>query len=183
MKRFLKRYLPLLLSLAAVFAIVGSTYAYLVATDNEIINSFKFAGVDTSTHEEMNEEFQKEVWFTNDNVSAVYIRARVLVSTGDVGATVKYDNTQPAANEISVIWNNTNWEFRDGWFYYTQVLPGKAETDTTSPTTAPLLYRVIVGDGVDTTKSFEVDVYEESVLTSATGAVDIGNAIAAFGTA
>lgn len=170
MKRFLKRYLLLILSLAAVFTIVGSTYAYLIATDNEIINSFKFAQVDTSTHEKTDDYNQKEVTFSNDGISSVYIRARVLVSMSDAEAvSVKY-NAEPDANGISIMWNSTNWEWdKNGeWFYYKGILAGKPEGSTEpGQVTEPLITEVRVGSEVDQSAKFEVEVYQESVIASA----------------
>lgn len=184
MKQFLKKNMLLILSLALVFALVGSTYAYLAATDSKIINSFKLAQIDTKITEEAGDNGRKEVSVTNKDVSSVYVRARVLVSAGEVGAEkINFEAktaSQPAAKEITVEYNSTDWWY-DGsdWFYYQTVLPGKA-ADGTMYSTEPVIYRVLVGDGVDTTKNFEVEVYQESVLTSATDYVQ-KNAEAAFG--
>lgn len=187
MKWIFKQYKVLIFSLLAVVALVGGTFAYLVASDSPVLNSFRFAKVDTSTHEETGENGKKEVTFRNNDISSVYVRARVVVSGSDIGATnVEYVTSPPetlAANTIYVVYNGdaTQWlkpENNDDWFYYQKILPGKAD-DGTTHATPPLITKVLVGSGVDTTKSFEVDVYEESVLTSETQ-YDQAKAQAAF---
>jgi len=181
MKRFLKKNILLILSLALVFALVGSTYAYLVASDGQIINRFKLARIDTSIKEQTGDYGVKKVSIQNDDISSVYVRARVLVSAGDVGAYfdpttgfVDYDMAAPDDTSIHVWYNSTDWAYDSatGWFYYLHVLPGK--TDGSTPATPELIYKVIVGGQVqpapENAQSFEVDVYEESVLTSDTSA-------------
>ena len=187
MKRFLKNNMFLLLSLALVFALVGSTYAYLVATDSQIINSFRFAKVDTHINEKTGNYGMKEVTIENDDISSVYVRARVLVSAGDVGAEfggVVGDSEPRYDNKVYVQYNSGDWYYDEasGWFYYLHVLPGTSEGNT-PPTTQPLIHKVIVGTQVtpEENSSFEVDVYEESVLTSNTSAnVDAATVMAAF---
>lgn len=183
MIRFLKKYKLLFLSLLIVVAFVGSTYAYLVATDNQIVNSFKFAKVDTSIEEDVGGGGKKVVTIQNKEISSVYVRARVLISGGDAGvpdAAVNFvtEESIPEGNAINVVWNSSKWE-RDGdWFYYEGILQGKAD-DGTTYATEPLITKVCVGNGVDTGSSFEVDVYQESILTSDTSYFD-GAAKAAF---
>lgn len=187
MKRFLKNNMFLLLSLALVFALVGSTYAYLVATDSQIINSFRFAKVDTHINEQTGSGGIKEVTIQNDDISSVYVRARVLVSAGDVGAQFGAfvgDSEPRDDNKVYVQYNSAAWYYDkdSGWFYYLHVLPGTSE-GITEPTTEPLIHKVIVGAQVtpEENSSFEVDVYEESVLTSDTSAnVDAAIVMAAF---
>ncbi len=191
MKRFLKNNILLILSLVMVAALVGSTYAYLAATDSQIINKFKLAQIDTSVKEQVGDAGMKVVQIQNDDISSVYVRARVLVSGGDVGAYfdpstgfITGEIPQPADNSIHVVYNSTDWGYSDGWFYYLHVLPGKSDTNP-MPATEPLITKVIVGSLVQppedgSSKSFEVDVYEESVLTSATGDVDPSIAKATF---
>lgn len=183
MKRFLKKYKLLFLSLLILFAFVGSTYAYLVATDSPVLNSFKLAKVDTKLEEDPGPDGKKVVTIQNKNVSSVYVRARVLVSGADVGVPdnkIVYDGSEPA-DGISVDWNSTDWIKVGDWFYYQHVLPGHPEGSTDPyPETKPLIYRIVVGSQVDTSHSFEVDVYQESVLTSATD-YDQATAEAKFG--
>lgn len=185
MKRLWKRYKLLILTLLVLTLFVGSTYAYLVATDSQIINTFTFAQIDTGIDESI-EASKKEVVITNTGKSSVYVRARVLVSGADVGVPagsivfkegVPTEGTQaPPGNEIHVYYNNSEQWVEDGdWYYYNGVL-AKGES------TPPLIYAVYVGTGVKVPdgSSFEVDVYEESVLTSA-DSFNIGAAKAAFG--
>lgn len=183
MKKFLKKNMLLFLSLALVAALVGGTYAYLVASDSPVINQFKLAHIDTHITENNGPDGKKEVTVGNKDVSSVYVRARVLVSGGEIGAAPASFEAQPAAqpagNGITVEYNGESWHYDGDWFYYKGILPG-VDADGTQHTTPPVIYRVLVGSEVDTDKSFEVEVYQESVLTSAE-TFDLGNAIAAFG--
>lgn len=175
MKKFIKKSKFLLLGLLVVAAFVGSTFAYLRATDTQIVNTFKFAKVETSIDEETEDTTPdntatKLVKIQNNEVSPVFVRARVVVSGADAGvATVNYVTSAEAAvtegNVINVVYNSANWLMKDGWFYYQAVLDGKPENGI-APQTEALITSVIVGNGVDTSLSFEVDIYEESVLTS-----------------
>ena len=187
MKKFIKKSKFLLLGLLVVAAFVGSTFAYLRATDTQIVNTFKFAKVETSIDEETGDTTPdntatKLVKIKNNEVSPVFVRARVVVSGADAGvATVNYVASEAAVtkvgNVINVVYNSNDWLMKDGWFYYQAVLPG-AE-DGTYPETAALITSVIVGDGVDKSLSFEVDIYEESILTSGRDTT-VEAAIAAF---
>jgi len=182
MKKFLKKNMLLILSLVLVFALVGGTYAYLAASDSPVINQFRLAHIDTHITEKNGPNGQKEVTVGNKDVSSVYVRARVLVSGGEIGAAPASFEAQPAAqpagNGITVEYNDQNWYYDGDWFYYRGILPGVDASGQHE--TPPVIYRVLVGSEVDTSKSFEVEVYQESVLTSAE-TFDLNNAIAAFG--
>ena len=182
MKWFFKQHKILLLSLLAVFAVVGTTVALLVATDTQVTNSFQFAKIDTSITEETGHPNEKLVKIQNDDISSVYVRARVVVSGADVGvAKVEYVTAQPDTLEpdtIYVVYNAQGWDKSGEWFYYKGILPGKQEGQN-APETPALMTQVFAGADVDSTHTFEVDVYQESVLTSKTDYV-LAEAQAAF---
>lgn len=174
MKKCIKKYVFLLLSLLILTAFVGSTYAFLQASDTHIVNTFNFAKVETSIDEETGDPTpdntaSKLVKIQNNEVSPVFVRARVVVSGADAKVeTVNYVTQEADAvkegSVINVVYNSADWLMKDGWFYYQAVLPGAA--NGTRPQTEALITAVVVGDGVDRSLTFEVDVYEESVLTS-----------------
>ena len=90
MKKFIKKSKFLLLGLLVVAAFVGSTFAYLRATDTQIVNTFKFAKVETSIDEKTEDTSPdntatKLVKIQNNEVSPVFVRARVVVSGADAG--------------------------------------------------------------------------------------------------
>jgi len=179
MKRLWKRYKLLILTLLVLTLFVGSTYAYLVAYDTQIINTFKFAKIDTNITEEVGAT-KKKATIQNTGESPVYVRAQVLVSAADVGVPAENVNFKPVSqapdpettqapsgNVIYIYCNQTEsqWKWEsDGWCYYNGVLQPGAST-------APLIYAVYVGTGVQVPDgaTFEVDIYEESILTSDTG--------------
>lgn len=174
MKHIFNKFKILLLSLLVLVALVGSTYAYLIATHSDLINTFKMAGVDTHITEKTENPNQKEVQIENKDISSVYVRARVVVSGADVGVTnIEYVPNEPKTldpNTIYVVYNGDTTEWvrsgteNDDWFYYKKILPGKTETGAAS-STSNLITKVLVGADVPHTP-FEVDVYQESVLTS-----------------
>ena len=176
MKTFFKKYKILLIGLLLVFALVGGTLAYMSATDTSITNIFSFAKVDTGIEEDTGDDTpdqtaNKVVTIQNNEVSPVYVRSRVLASGADADVVnieyVPAVPSSPEANTIYIVYNNVNWVQNGEWFYYQGILPGKAEDGATHQTEA-LITSVVVGDEVDKTLNFEVDIYEESVLTGNT---------------
>lgn len=160
-----KPMIRILLSLLLVVVVaVGGTFAYLMATDSPLLNTFTLAEVETNVEEpSTGTESTKNAGVKNTGKSPVYVRARVVVSgIKPDQLEIKYDGTGA--------WQNGN----DGFYYYASILqPGQA-TDT------PLFSGVDVASSVGQDVTFSVDVYQESVLAPADGDWTIEAAQAAF---
>ena len=156
-----------LLSLLLVAALcVGGTLAYLKASDSPVTNTFTLADIHTHIEEDKggNEE-SKKVSLTNPSTSTgpVWIRARVLVSSGT--AAVNFVAAAPetkAENTIYVVigsgWTKND---TDGYYYYNNLVAVNGKT-------TPLVNGVYAGAGVDA-GTFDVIVSGEAVLGSSGG--------------
>ena len=155
-----------LLSLLLVAALcVGGTLAYLKASDSPVTNTFTLADIHTHIEEgEGGNEKSKVVSLTNPSTSTgpVWIRARVLVSSGT--AAVNFVTAAPetkAENTIYVVIGSDWTKGTDGYYYYKNLV-------AVNGTTTPLVNGVYAGAGVDA-GTFDVIVSGEAVLGSAGG--------------
>ena len=165
---------PLIKTLLSVLllavALVGSTVAYLTAADTPATNTFRLAQVSTEIEETGNTSKNKLAVVENTGKSPVYVRAKVLISSGD--ASVKED--------MFKFTYGSDWEEgEDGFYYYKQVLPGVGEDGKILETT-PLFTGIEVDGNVPSTAVFSVDVYQESVLAPGGESYTLERAQAAF---
>lgn len=153
-----------LLSLLLVAALcVGGTLAYLKASDSPVTNTFTLADIHTHIEEDKGgNEQSKVVSLTNPSTSTgpVWIRARVLVSSGT--AAVNFVAAAPetkAENTIYVV-IGSDWTKNDtdGYYYYKNLVAVNGKT-------TPLVNGVYAGAGVDA-GTFDVIVSGEAVLGS-----------------
>ena len=155
-----------LLSLLLVAALcVGGTLAYLMASDSPVTNTFTLADIHTHIEEgEGGNEQSKVVSLTNPSTSTgpVWIRARVLVSSGT--AAVNFVAAAPetkAENTIYVVIGSDWTPETDGYYYYNNLVAVNGKT-------TELVNGVYAGAGVDA-GTFDVIVSGEAVLGSAGG--------------
>lgn len=167
MKKIFSLKSKLLVSLLAVALVVGvgTTIAYLQATTGLLTNTFAMAEVDTEIGEDITDG-NKTVTIENKGDSAVYVRARILVS--GVNPDDVSINSEPVENVgkdkvVLVIPQNKGWAqvdkdalFNGEFIYYNSKLESGAFT-------GELLQKVQVGDKVDLSH-FSVTITHESVL-------------------
>lgn len=155
-----------LLSLLLVAALcVGGTLAYLKASDSPVTNTFTLADIHTHIEEDKggNEESKVVSLKNNNSTGPVWIRARVLVSSGT--AAVNFVAAAPetkAENTIYVV-IGSDWTKNDtdGYYYYKNLVAVNGKT-------TPLVNGVYAGAGVDA-GTFDVIVSGEAVLGSVGG--------------
>lgn len=155
----------LLSILLVAVVLVGGTLAYLMATDSPVLNTFTLAKVETNIEEpEHDTAANKTASVKNAGESAVYVRAKVLISSGDAGVTEdKFHFTY-----------SSDWESgSDGFYYYKGILQPDASTGA-------LFTGVKVDENVPKEATFSVDVYQESVLAPADGTYSLKAAQDAF---
>lgn len=154
-----KPIIRILLSLLLVAVVaVGGTFAYLMATDSPLLNTFTLAEVETNIEESGSTSADKSAVVKNTGKSPVYVRARVVVSgiAPDL-LDVKY--------HTSAINGETVWQDgEDGYYYYKAILQADPANP---PTTTALFTGVDVDFSVGPEVTFSVDVYQESVLAPA----------------
>lgn len=170
----------LLSVLLVTVALVGGTLAYLVASDDPIINTFKLANVDTEIDEPGDGNAStKTPWVKNTGESTVFVRAKAVVVTGDGSSVpvteadlrINYNNAgyhKPASGGNS--WEDKDgvcWMYGgDGWYYYNRTL---AKNDITEP----LFDGVeVTNTELDETANFDIYVYHESVIVGPNEATD-----------
>lgn len=155
-----KRMIQVLLSVLLVAVIVvGGTVAYLVASDNPVVNRFSFINVDTDIDEPDSDKPQdKAPTVKNNGDSTVFVRAKVIVTpapgytdpVSESDMTINYNSEADA--------QGGKWEKHipdDGWYYYSRVLKKDEET-------VPLFNGI--QDITVANDSFDVIVYQESVV-------------------
>ena len=156
MKNKIMRTLLSLVLLAAVA--VGGTMAYLFASDDAVVNNFELAQVGTSIDEpSTGTAGEKDPKVSNTGKSPVYVRVRLSIS----GVT---------AGTVTPVIDTANWAYNseDGFYYYKAILQS-------GQTTAPVFTDVTVTD-VPITDSFDILVYQESVLAPQTVSGDVAAA-------
>lgn len=182
----------LLSVLLVTVALVGGTLAYLVASDDPIINTFKLANVNTEIEEPSGGNAStKTPEVKNIGESTVFVRAKAVVVTGD-GSSVPVTEADLRINYNNADYHKpasggNNWEDKDGvcwmyggdgWYYYNRTL---AKNDITEP----LFDGVeVTNTELDETANFDIYVYHESVIVgpgqATNGVVDLGVAQDAF---
>lgn len=181
----------LLSVLLVTVALVGGTLAYLVASDDPIINTFKLANVNTEIEEPGGGNAStKTPWVENIGESTVFVRAKAVVVTGD-GSSVPVTEADLRINYNNADYHKpasggNSWEDKDGvcwmhgddgWYYYNRTLKKDEKTE-------PLFDGVTVNSDLDKGAKFDIYVYHESVIVgpgqATNGVVDLGVAQDAF---
>ena len=146
---------PMLKTLLSVLLVavvlVGSTLAYMLATDSPILNTFALAETETKIEETGSTDDDKSATVKNTGKSPVYVRAQLLISSGDAFTT----------EDFQVKYDTEHWtDGGDGFYYYKGYLAPGASTPA-------LMTGMTVPAGVPKDTQFDVYVYHESVLAPA----------------
>lgn len=169
----------LLSVLLVAVVLVGGTMAYLLASDHSILNTFQLAKVSTEIEEEGSTKADKAAMVANNSeTSAVYVRAKVVVSSENVDPsliTVKDEQYNTSNDPLDPEQENTPyWEDGgDGFYYYNAILQPGTSTEA-------LFTGVTIDSGVPETATFSVGVYQESVLAPADATFELSKAQQAF---
>lgn len=168
----------LLSILLVAVVLVGGTLAYLLASDHSILNTFQLAKVTTEIDEEGSTDADKAAKVSNTGESAVYVRAKVVVSSEDVDPsliTVQDEQYNTSNDPLDPEQANTPYWIsdEDGFYYYNAILQPGISTEA-------LFTGVTVDFSVPETAVFSVGVYQESVLAPADATFDLTKAKEAF---
>ena len=143
-----------------VAAIILSAASFLTisaffTSSDTVVNEFEIGYNEVEIHEkyspppilEPGSIITKQVYFENTGPNPCVLRARVDLSNEDIKDYLSFDYGTAHG-----------WTFRDGWWYYTEVLE---ERETTSP-----LFNTVTIDSSDEVipllKGFEIGIYCES---------------------
>lgn len=171
MKYFFSKQKRLLLSILVLICVlgVGTTVAYMFATDGTLTNRFEYAGLDTGIVD-TGTGLDKTVSVKNKGKSPAWVRVRLMVSGIDP-ANVKIvdsDTAEAQPDELILVMKHQNdWGIDgsttyetlmsdQGWIYYESKLQPGAYT-------SQLLSGVVFGDDVDP-NTITITVSHESVL-------------------
>lgn len=170
MKQFFSKQKRLLLSILVLICVlgVGTTVAYMFATDGTLTNSFEYAGLDTGIVD-TGEGVDKTVSVKNKGKSPAWVRVRLMVSGIDpakVQIVGSRSEKSPAADELLLVMEKQkDWSTiisyeklmeGQGWIYYTKKLQPNTYT-------SQLLSGVVFGENVDP-NTITITVSHESVL-------------------
>ena len=163
-----KPFIQVLLSVLLVAVIlVGGTLAYMVASDNPVLNRFTFAKVQTNIDEDpkFGKEEDKKPYVENTGSSPVYVRAKaVVVTQEDSPVAVSQD-------QVEIKYTNQWTLADDGYYYYNAILQPAKEGEVSQ--TELLFNGVDVSDTVPKDAKFSIVVYHESVLAPGTSPEDV----------
>jgi len=182
-----KKNVILLVSLTMlIFTCIGGTLAFLIASTNDVVNTFTPSQVITSVEESIENGVKTDVVIRNDKNSVkAYIRADIIVNwvndNGDVWASA------PAAGDYVISINETDWtQLEDGFYYhngavepddYTEVLIENASVAETA--NAPegyslsieIISQAIQADGEDADGKTPVELAWGVEAAKAVGAI------------
>ena len=170
MKRFMKHHKWILSLLLVALIGVGATGAYLVASSGTVKNTFASGEVKTKINEVL--EDGKQVSVENTGDLPVYVRARIVVGGANQdNVFYVHENELPAdlansENVYVVLSDSTKWAQntvgKNEWYYYTEYLPSKAETEL-------LMSKVYIGGNAKVDEAhFTVTITQEAVVASDT---------------
>lgn len=125
-----KKNVILLVSLTMlIFTCIGGTLAFLIASTNDVVNTFTPSQVITSVEESIENGVKTDVVIRNDKNSVkAYIRADIIVNWVDAAGNV-YAST-PVENTDYSMDIGTGWAKNGGYYYYTSAVePGESTGD------------------------------------------------------
>jgi len=118
-----------LIALALVLAIaVGGTVAYLYMSTHSVENTFTAANVSCKVNEDKFDGTTKTgVTVKNTGNVDAYIRAAIVVNWVDDAGHVLGEPVK--ASDYTITGTSTKWEFKDGYYYYSDVVAADGETE------------------------------------------------------
>ena len=138
-----------------IFAILSISNIGMINSlfyDNETLTKkIEFGTIDTKIIEEYDtkpivagEDFKKIVKVKNVGTNPCFIRVKLLI------------NPEKYIDELALDINKTDWEYKDGFYYYKEILHVNEET-------APLFTKLHIPDDLVEGETFDINVYSESI--------------------
>lgn len=119
--------------------------------EEKLTDEIVFGDIETMIVEECDnkpiisgEQFKKIVKIKNTGESPCFVRVKVLISPE------KYKN------ELALDINTTDWEYKDGYYYYKKILNCNDET-------TPLFTKLTIPTGLKNGDIFDINIYSESI--------------------
>ena len=125
-----KKNVILLVSLTMlIFTCIGGTLAFLIASTNDVVNTFTPSQVKTTVTESFNNNIKEHVQIKNNSDSVkAYIRADIIVNWVDAEGNV-YASTPEKGTDYTID-IGTGWAENGGYYYYTSAVePGESTGD------------------------------------------------------
>lgn len=130
-KRLTTKKLCLLIAVLLLsVATVGGTLAYIFTQTTAVVNKFTPSEVTCKINEKMDGTTKSDVTVTNTGDTTAYIRAAVVVTWQNADGEV-LGELPVAGTDYTIIFNNTDWAVKDGYYYYKSVVGVDKTTKTT----------------------------------------------------
>lgn len=127
MKQNKKTILMLVSLVVLLAAVVGTTIAYLVASDDPITNTFTPTSVPVDIPEDTKTGVKKEVKVKNKGTTDAYIRAMVVITWKDKDGNI-YAGLPVEGTDYKITWTKKDWVKFGEYYYYTKSVPADGVT-------------------------------------------------------
>lgn len=128
MKKSKKTILTLVSLAVLLFALVGTTLAYLTTSTDPVVNTFTPTKVPIEIVEEIDGDVKKDVQVKNTGNIDAYIRVAVVVTwkddKGNVSATVPVEGT-----DYEMTWYTSGWTEIENYYYYNSTVSPNNSTE------------------------------------------------------
>ena len=155
MKNFIKIVSIVLITIAICLSFNMKNITGFFCDKESIPNKIAIGDVETEIIEEIDtkiivagEQFKKVVKIKNIGQSPCFVRTKVLISPENY------------KNELDLDINTNDWEYKDGYYYYKNVLQINDET-------TPLFTELTIPSSLEKGDIFDVNIYSESIQSFA----------------
>lgn len=116
-----------------IVLLVGTTIAFLIASDGPITNIFKPSQVSCKVNETFENDVKTNVTISNTGDTEAYIRAAIVVTWKDAEDGNVYGVLPVKGTDYTMELNLEDWiEGSDGYYYYKHPVAPRAENGVTS---------------------------------------------------
>lgn len=160
----------LVFSLAALLAV--GTWAWFTAEAEPVVNQFTTGTVEIEINEHGFKDIDnwnpgdttdKEVSVISNGSKATYVRVALTPVWGEIVEGEFVANNELSIDNVTLNWNEEDWVYSDGWYYYKSILPAGDETSL-------LLESVTLTGGLTGNeyqgKTLQIDIKAEAVQAS-----------------
>lgn len=114
-----------------IVLLVGTTTAFLIASDGPITNIFNSSKVTCQVNETFENDVKTNVTISNTGDTEAYIRAAIVVTWKDTENGNVYGSVPVKDTDYTIALNLTDWiEGKDGFYYYKHPVAPSGQTDS-----------------------------------------------------
>lgn len=133
----MKRNILIVLTVLVMTALLGTGAWAWFTTGAEATNTLTAGTVEIGINEDYTpvtawtpgQKSEKKLWLKNSGTKAAYVRLSLTPLWGHLeGETFIAEPSLPVSN-VELGWNENDWLYADGWYYYRNILEAGAETN------------------------------------------------------